>query len=258
MRAWISAFFVVVFVSHAAAQQPDIARATELYNAAQKALDEGRGEDAARDFLAAYEITKDPVVFFKIGSAYEKAGKCDEATSYYKRYLEEAKPEPKFVDMTTERISACATKPAAPAAEPAQPPAASTTPAAPAELPPEKPSKTKDAAWLLVGGGLAFITAGAVLAYSAKSSEQDIRDLYVSSGGEPPVFDAQTQERYDELVAEGKRYQYLSWTAFGIATGCAIASAILFWRDARDDDARVSITPVIAPNRGGIAATLRF
>ena len=132
MRALICAVVIVAFASRAEAQQPDFARANELYNTAQKALDEGRGDDAARDFLAAYEITKDPVLFFKIGSAYEKAGKCDEAVSYYKRYLEEAKPEPKFVDMTTERMTACATKPA----PPPEPPPPAAAPAPPAELPP--------------------------------------------------------------------------------------------------------------------------
>ena len=98
-----------------------------------------------------------------------------------------------------------------------------------------------------------------MLAYSAKSAEQDIRDLYISAGGDPPVFDADTQKRYEDLIAEGKRYEALSWTAFGLATGCAIAATVLFWRDSQsDDDARVTITPVIAPNRGGVAATLRF
>ena len=64
------------------------------------------GAPAARDFLAAYEITKDPVLFFKIGSAYEKAGKCPTAVGYYDRYLAEAKPEENFVTITKERIDA--------------------------------------------------------------------------------------------------------------------------------------------------------
>jgi len=238
----------------AQAPAPDLSRATELDNAATKEMADGKFDDAARDYLAAFEITKDPAVFFKIAGAYEKAGKCDEAVTYYKRYLEEAKPEQKLVDVTTEHMAACA-KPAevTPPPEPAPAPA----PAPPAEKKPAEPSPTKNAAWLFVGGSLAFVTAGVVLAYSSSSSEQDIKDLYVSSNGGPPVFDASTQKRYDDLIAEGKTYQYLSWTSFGIATGCAVAAAILFWRDAKDDD-RVSVVPVLAPHHTGVAATIHF
>jgi tetratricopeptide (TPR) repeat protein len=238
----------------AAPAAPDYARATELYNAATQAMTEGRGDDAARDFLAAFEITKDPVLFFKIGSAYEKAGKCSEAIGYYERYLAEAKPAESFVTLTKERIAAC--KATLPAAKP-QPP---TEAAKPAELSPppaapiEQPSKNKDRAWLFVGGSLAFVTAGAVLAYSAESAEQDVKDLYVSNNGGPPEFDAETKERYDDLVAEGNRYQYLSWASFGLAAGCAIGATIFFLRDRND----VSVTPVVTPKETGVSATLRF
>src|SRR3954471_5562002 len=70
-------------------------------------MTEGRWSDAARDFGGAYDITRDPVLFFKIGAANEKAGKCPVALIYYGRYIREAKPDPKYVDMTRERITAC-------------------------------------------------------------------------------------------------------------------------------------------------------
>src|SRR5687768_6535761 len=76
--------------------EADFERATALYHSATQAMNEGRHDDAARDFLAAFEITSDPVLFFKIGSAYEKAGKCNEAVSYFERYLTEATPAENF------------------------------------------------------------------------------------------------------------------------------------------------------------------
>jgi hypothetical protein len=243
--------------------QPDYARATELYTAATQALNDGRADDAARDFLAAFEITKDPVVLFKVGTAYEKGGKCTEAIGYYQRYIAEAKPAENFVTLTNERIDACkATLAAAaktePAPEPPKPASPAETPAtAPATTPEaavEQPSKNKDRAWLFVGGSLAFATAGAVLAYSTQSAEQDIKDLYVSNDGRPPEFDAKTQKRYDDLTAEGKRYQYLAWTSFGLAAGCAIGATIFFLRDRND----VSVTPIVTPKETGVSATLRF
>jgi hypothetical protein len=117
-----------------------------------------------------------------------------------------------------------------------------------------EPSKNKDRAWLFVGASLAFVTTGAVLAYSAESAEQDLKDLYVSNGGEPPEFNAETKQRYDELVDEGNRYQYLSWASFGVAAGCAIGATIFFLRDKGD----VTVAPVVTPKETGVSATLRF
>ncbi|HEY5948334.1 MAG TPA: hypothetical protein VIV40_22710 [Kofleriaceae bacterium] len=228
---------------------PDFAKATELYNAATQAMTDNRPADAARDFVAAYEITKDPVLFFKIGSAYEKAGNCTEAVRYYERYLAEASPAESFATLTHERIDACKAAVPAPAPQPAKP----TEPAA-ATAAVVEPSKNKDRAWLFVGGSLAFVTAGAVLAYSTQSAEQDIKDLYVSNNGQPPEFDATTKQRYDDLVAEGKRYQYLAWTSFGLAAGCAIGATIFFLRDRNE----VSVAPVVTPQQAGVSAMLRF
>ncbi|HSD90061.1 MAG TPA: hypothetical protein VLB44_21165 [Kofleriaceae bacterium] len=132
------------------------------------------------------------------------------------------------------------------AAVPAEQPA--PAPPAPAVVPP--PSRNKDAAWLFVGGALAFATTGVVLAYASSSSESDLEDLYVSLDGKPPVFDAKTRARYDDLVAEGQRYEHLSWASFGVAGGMAIGAAIMFWRGAHE------VAPVITPNSAGVA--LRF
>lgn len=249
------------FAQPAPAAEPDFARATELYNAATQAMTESRFADAARDYLAAFEITKDPVLFFKIGTAYEKAGACGDALGYYERYLSEAKPDENFTTLTRDRIDGCraalSTKapPAAPAApaEPAEP-VSSPTPAPEPPAPVTMPSRNKDAAWLFVGGSLAFITAGAVLAYSVSSAEQDVKDLYVSNNGRPPEFDTETRERYDDLIAEGKRYEVLAWTSFTLAAGCALGATMFFLR-ARND---ITVAPVVTPKETGVSATLRF
>ncbi len=314
---------------------PDFARAKQLYDAASSELDKGAYVDAVRDFGAAYDITKDPVVFYKIAVANEKSGKCDVALVYYARYVREAKPAQHFVDLTKERVAACGgdwrsldAKPAGkptdqptdqPSEKPtdrptdqpadntdtlagvatgsgrtakppgsvatgsttgstvASPEAGSATlgsnagsargsvdagSAAPNDSPPAIPATVhrhgRDLPWLMVGGALAFVTAGAVLAYSANSSEQDIRDLYVGLNNMSRVFDAKTQQRYQELLDEGHRYQYLSWGAFGIATGFVAAATILFVRDHDEDQQRVIITPTATPTSAGASATIRF
>jgi hypothetical protein len=108
-------------------------------------------------------------------------------------------------------------------------------------------SPSKDAAWLLVGGSVAFVTTGAVLAYSADASEKDLEDLYLTGDGGPATFDAKTAARYDALIDDGHRFEHLSWASFGVAGGMAIGAAICFWR------ARGEVTPVVTPTSAGVA-----
>lgn len=85
----------------------DYPRAAAVYAQAERELAAGKYDDAARDYGEAYDITKDPIVFYKIGLANEKAGRCDAAVAYYGRYLKEAKPSAQFVAQTQARIAAC-------------------------------------------------------------------------------------------------------------------------------------------------------
>jgi hypothetical protein len=264
MRAVISGVTAGVLIASAAttplaqpSQAPDLAHAKELYTTANQAMTEGRFDDAAHDYGAAYDITHDPILFFKIGVANEKGGHCDTAQIYFSRYIKEGKPDPKFQQMAQDHIRACGgdardvvhagTEPeadlgsaAGSASEGSATGSGSATAPAPvtadtgsaAALPPPPPplapSPGNDAAWLMVGGGLAFVTVGAVLAYSANSSEQDLKDLYVGLDGKPPTYDATVAKRYQSLVDEGNRYEHLSWGAFALAGGFAIAATILF------------------------------
>ena len=110
MLRWIfCAALVLATAAGASAQpaKPDLAEAASLYRAAEQAMTERRYDDAARDYGAAYEISKDAVLFFKIGSALDKGGKCPVAVTYYRRYLREAKPTAEHQKLTNERIAVC-------------------------------------------------------------------------------------------------------------------------------------------------------
>ncbi len=111
MLRWFFCAALVVATSATAgaqpANKPDLAEAAALYRAAEQAMAERRYDDAARDYGAAYEISKDAVLFFKIGSALDKGGKCSVAVTYYRRYLREGKPSAEHQRLTNERITAC-------------------------------------------------------------------------------------------------------------------------------------------------------
>jgi hypothetical protein len=110
--------------------QPDMTEASSLYRSAEQAMADKRYDDAARDYGAAYEISKDAILFFKIASALDKGGKCPVAVTYYRRYLREGKPSADHQKLTTERIAAC--EASKPATAPTAPTAPAPTPTAPA------------------------------------------------------------------------------------------------------------------------------
>jgi hypothetical protein len=293
MRALVIAAVVGGLATAALAQPaPDKANAKELYQSAEAAMAAQDYVTAARDYGAAYEISHDAVLFYKIGTANERAGKCPVAVIYYRRYLAEAKPTPAFIDITNARIKACEptavdTPPVPPVEKPVEQPVEK-----PVEKPAEKPSETptepaKDdaktamgafvgsrdtgshapaltsrnrTAWLFVTGSIALVTVGAVLAYSADSAENDIADLYVGLSGNPPVFDRETKALYEDMIAEGHRYERLSWISFGLAGATAGAAAYLFWREhQRSEHAKpLTVTPTVSKDGAGVNAVIRF
>ena len=193
------------------------------------------------------------MLFYKIAGANQKAGKCDVAVVYYRRYLDEGKPEDKFKKLVAERMKECGVD----AGSGSGSGSGSGDGAVVKPIEPVKPAVIKrhgrNAAWFTAGLSLAFVTAGGVLAYSAKSSEQDIRDLYNGTGGVAPTYDASTQQKFKDAVDEGHRYQYLSWATFGAAGACAIVSAILFATSGSQ-----IVEPVVEPHQAGVQASWRF
>ncbi len=108
---------------------------------------------------------------------------------------------------------------------------------------------------MLVGGAIAAATAGAVLAYSANAAENDVNDLYVGLGGEPPAFNDATRDRFDAVVAEGKRYQALSIASFGVA---GVLGALAAWRFVVGRESAVRVTPAVTPSGASVSAGFRF
>lgn len=263
----------------------DLTGARELYRAAEAEVQAGRFDDAVRDYAAAYAASADPALLFKLGHAYERAGKCSIALDYFARYLRDGQPSEAFAALTQAHIAACGggskagdtdgsagraagsagSSPgsAAGSGSSAEPTPgvsiaeawAGTGSAAPTLVPPTR----QKIAWLLGGGGLALATLGGVLAYAASSSENDVRDLYAGFAGQVPSFDGATRKRYDDLVNEGRRYQHLAWAAFGLAGAAAVGVAVLFTMGRGDEPAprpAPVVTPVIGP--GGAGVSVRF
>ena len=67
-----------------------VAAARRHYTEGQAALKGGRYEIAVQSFIDAYEVTRDPKLFFHVARAYELDEKKAEALVFYRRYMNEA------------------------------------------------------------------------------------------------------------------------------------------------------------------------
>jgi hypothetical protein len=101
------------------------------------------------------------------------------------------------------------------------------------------------------------------MALSGNSTQQDIEDLEAlrdDSGG-MQQFDPDTQERYEELVDEGERFNTLAIVSFSVAGVAAVAATTLFIVGSGDDETSATalrITPSIGPDRATVTAGFRF
>jgi hypothetical protein len=271
--------------SVAAAQQaPDAAAAKIHHDAAEAAMAKGDFAAAAREYTQAYDASRDPALFEKLGVAFRKAGDCVTAVAYFRRYLAEAKPDAAGDARVRAQIVECkgdpgppsspspAPTPPAPQPAPADlPPSASpsepapaATPAAPAAGPPiplEPPvTWQRTAAWTSVGVTAALASAGLALGLSARSREEDVTNLveFRDLAGEPARFTGATEERYRDLVREGQRLVKASIFAFSAAGASAVAAVVFFLLDARVERAPVALVPTIGEGQAGLAAGWSF
>src|SRR5690349_4042825 len=101
-----------------AQDKPDFKAAAEHYKKAEAAMGSGDFKTAATEYQVAYDITKDPVLYFKIGQAQDKGGDCGAAIGFYQKYIDEAKPQEEFKARTDALIATCKEKLAATTTEP--------------------------------------------------------------------------------------------------------------------------------------------
>jgi hypothetical protein len=76
---------LLVGVSVARAQ--DFEAAAKHFSSAQAAFNEQHFKIAAEEFQSAYEATKDPILLYNIGEAWQKAGEGKKSVASYKAYL---------------------------------------------------------------------------------------------------------------------------------------------------------------------------
>jgi hypothetical protein len=280
----LAAFAVLATATPALAQpspgQPDFAAAKQHYQAAEEASGKGDHATAAREYGIAYEITKDPVLFYKIGQSYDRAGDCTSASVYYGRYLKEGNPSEEFRGKTEEAMKRCGQKPPDEKTEtgdrqqatgdrrqataPVDREAVGKVEAPPRSLVEEEPSWQRTAAWSSVGIAIALATTGAVLGLSAASREEDVDNLieFRDAEGQPATYTGATRERYNDLISEGDRLESLAVVAFAASGAAAAAAALFFVLDhnatSSADSSRAAVRATAGPDSVGLSWGGRF
>ncbi|MEZ4399436.1 MAG: hypothetical protein R3B06_05435 [Kofleriaceae bacterium] len=270
-----SRFLVAVAAVAAAAglalADPDYKAAAEHYKTAEQAMAAGDFPKAALEYGVAYDITKDPVLFYKIGQANQKAGKCPVALTYYNRYLKEGNPSPEYRQLTVGHIAACdgtgapevvtpgVDRPAGDAGDGAGTAAADPLPTvtdgpsvgtgdAPADgvtapagddlggdrgptFVDAPPSWQRTGAWVATGVTVGLAAAGVVMALSAEGSEEDLQSLIEFRSGGRPLRYDEVASQYASLDADGRKFDKLATAAFIGAGVTAAIATTLFLLD---------------------------
>lgn len=269
----------------------DFEKAKGHYITATRALGNGEYIFAAKEFFAAYEITKDPILFFKIGLSHDMAGDCGAASIFYRRYLEEANPTGDEKADAQKRLADCDAKlgPVSSGPDPSSLPSTSAEPLpGPADLPddPEaeatepqveedsdlyrpsvgKATTMQTVAWVAIGAAAISGTIGGVLTMSADSKEAELEDLVAfPAGGMRTPFEGADREKYEKLVDDGERLQTMAYIAWGVAGAAATTAIVLFILDSGDSGSdepsgqSAMVVPTAGPNGTvGVSASWEF
>jgi hypothetical protein len=117
-----------------------------------------------------------------------------------------------------------------------------------------------------MGATVVLGTAGAILAMSGKSREEDLESLgdFRDQNQMPAEYEGNVASRYDQLVDEGERFNLYSKVALG-AAGVTLAVGVTLLildstssKHAESGTAIGRVTPTVDRHGGGIAAVFDF
>lgn len=114
----------------------------------------------------------------------------------------------------------------------------------------------RKAAWGMLGGAGAVLSAGIVLGVLSVVEHRRSRDILDEADGED--LGDREQAAYDDAVAARDRYRIGSGVTGGTALGLFVVGGLLFAFDAPQDRKDVAIVPRLSGDHAGATATLRF
>lgn len=239
--------------------RPERAEASRLFNLGRIAFRAERYEEAILRWQESYALSKEPLILYNIGLAFEKLGDHRRALEHMREWREHAPPEEH--DKLDARIETLERRARLDAAndddeesdEAAQAPAQPAEPdraGAPAGLPP-----TTVAGFSLIGIGGAAVIAGVVVDIVAAVERPSEEEACIVSGSEQFCRHELRDdiERANTLAIAGDA----TWIGGAVIAGVGLALVIATgFGDGEDRD--VAFSPLLSLDAVGMSATVRF
>jgi len=243
-RSIVFALFVPVVVMVATASADPKNEFKRHFDQATAAFKDGRYDEALRELNVAYTIDPQAQLLYAIGQVYVMQGKCGDAITFYKRFLD-TKPEPVKAGKAQEAIDTCqkllAEKALSQPPPPRQPP--------PPSLPPALPERTPwYSDWLgdtLVGVGV--VAAGGSVAFITSARRERER--------------ADKETGYDGYDAQVARAHTKQNVAIGLGGGAAVligAGVVRYILRAGEERSTLGVTPAQHQRGAVVTWTTRF
>lgn len=255
------------------------AEATQHFERASVAHEEGRFRDALRELTLAYALDPRPELLYAIAQVHVKLGECPQAISFYQRFIA-SKPKPEHAARARQAITVCKTNPPPPEVPEANP----STPRE--ELGPTREEHLRKAAeaeaiaaaerrkaeearlaaererereklydrhparlWSLIGAGVGTggVIAGGMFGLSARSAQSSFSDA--GCGEREAVLSAAQVAACRADAERGERNALLGNVLMGAGGAVLLASVLVFVIDPGNVErpqtapARVTVTP---------------
>jgi hypothetical protein len=219
------------------------------FEAGRVHYDRGAYEDAAREFLAAYEIDPAPELLFNLYSANERAGNAREAAGYLERFLAEGtiaddeRPTLQArLDNLRQRLAAETAEPEAPA----EPPRRTPAPA------PERGGGGigTPAIASFIAGGVGLVAFGIFAALAASEDGRLAADCGTDAGG----FCS------DEQIGTLRAFTIAADVGLGVGVlgvGLGIVLALAGVGAGPDEDEHARVVPWLGPTSVGALVEVR-
>ena len=239
-----------------------VRRARNHFESGRHYFEDGRYEQAVREFAEAYRLTGHADLLYDLGASYDRLGRHDRAREHYRAYLAEADdPEERAgVERRIAELDVLLSAESAPtnAEQPGErATAAQAAPStdgaiAPGERPPADgaagPPGVTVVSWAVAGG---FLIGAAVTGFWAQSIHDDLADCTATS----PCDGARRTE-----VDRGRTLAVATDVLLGVGVAAAVTGVLLWLLDGDGSSEEVdsSAAVVIGGSFAGVVGRHRF
>lgn len=265
---WMMLFSVLCCLPQGArAQSADDARARAHFLAGSAYFDDGRFDEAAREFQEAFDLSGRPEMLLNLSHAHDKSGHLDQAIADLELLLNRYPKTALRPDVERELAGLRARKQAEDDANAAAQPsdAAASAPVEPASMPPPEPAAQPAAAqpqpsqrslqvglptWIAAGSAVALGGVAVATGIVAHSKYTDLE-----SSCKPSDCPSGNKTKADS----GKTLALVSTITTFAAVGAAAAAVTMYFLEVGVPQERsVAVAPVVGPAHVGATARVSF